>query len=89
MSASLPSSVLFACSQNSVRSPMAEAMAKRLYGQSSYIDAVGVRTGNKIVANFGDPAVANNHVRMKERCATLWRNQRYIFNHGSAVDHTV
>src|SRR5258708_25421171 len=39
----LPSSVLFACSQNSVRSPMAEAMAKRLYGQSSYIDSVGVR----------------------------------------------
>ena len=45
MSASLPSSVLFACSQNSVRSPMAEAMAKRLYGQSSFIDSVGVRTG--------------------------------------------
>ena len=43
MSAPLPSSVLFACSQNSVRSPMAEAMAKRLYGQSSYIDSVGVR----------------------------------------------
>jgi protein-tyrosine-phosphatase len=40
----LPSSVLFACTQNSVRSPMAEAMAKRLYGQSSYIDSVGVRT---------------------------------------------
>ena len=39
----LPGSVLFACSQNSVRSPMAEAMAKRLYGQSSYIDSVGVR----------------------------------------------
>ena len=39
----LPSSVLFACSQNSVRSPMAEALAKRLYGQSAYVDSVGVR----------------------------------------------
>ena len=39
----LPSSVLFACSENSVRSPMAEALAKRLYGQASYIDSVGVR----------------------------------------------
>jgi protein-tyrosine-phosphatase len=39
----LPASVLFACSENSVRSPMAEAMAKRLYGQSSYIDSVGIR----------------------------------------------
>jgi protein-tyrosine-phosphatase len=43
MSGSLPSSVLFACSQNSVRSPMAEAMAKRLYGHAAYIDSVGVR----------------------------------------------
>ncbi len=39
----LPSSLLFACSENSVRSPMAEALAKRLYGQRVYIDSVGVR----------------------------------------------
>lgn len=39
----LPSSLLFACSENSVRSPMAEALAKRLYGQMVYIDSVGVR----------------------------------------------
>jgi protein-tyrosine-phosphatase len=39
----LPSSVLFACSQNAVRSPMAEALAKRLYGHAAYIDSVGVR----------------------------------------------
>jgi protein-tyrosine-phosphatase len=43
MSGALPGSVLFACSQNSVRSPMAEAIAKRLYGHSAYIDSVGVR----------------------------------------------
>jgi protein-tyrosine-phosphatase len=39
----LPSSVLFACSHNAIRSPMAEAMAKRLYGHSTYLDSVGVR----------------------------------------------
>jgi protein-tyrosine-phosphatase len=39
----LPASVLFACSENSVRSPMAEALARRLYGQATYIDSVGVR----------------------------------------------
>jgi protein-tyrosine-phosphatase len=39
----LPSSLLFACSENSVRSPMAEALAKRLYGQAVYVDSVGVR----------------------------------------------
>ena len=39
----MPASLLFACSENSVRSPMAEALAKRLYGQASNIDSVGVR----------------------------------------------
>lgn len=39
----IPASVLFACSENSVRSPMAEALAKRLYGRGVYIDSVGVR----------------------------------------------
>ena len=39
----ITASLLFACSENSVRSPMAEALAKRLYGQASYIDSVGVR----------------------------------------------
>ncbi|MCF8532007.1 MAG: arsenate reductase ArsC [Reyranella sp.] len=43
VSIGLPTSLLFACSENSVRSPMAEAMAKRLYGQMLYIDSVGVR----------------------------------------------
>ena len=42
----IPSSLLFACSENSVRSPMAEALAKRLYGQASYIDSVGVRASD-------------------------------------------
>jgi len=42
----IPSSLLFACSENSVRSPMAEALAKRLYGHASYIDSVGVRASD-------------------------------------------
>ncbi len=39
----LPASVLFACSHNSIRSPMAEALAKRLYGNGAYLDSAGVR----------------------------------------------
>ena len=39
----IPASLLFACSENSVRSPIAAALAKRLYGRSSYIDSAGVR----------------------------------------------
>ena len=38
----LPSSVLFACTHNAIRSPMAEALAKRLYGHNAYLDSVGV-----------------------------------------------
>ncbi len=39
----LPGSVLFACSANSVRSPMAEAILKHLLGHRIYVDSAGVR----------------------------------------------
>ncbi|MEI8393558.1 MAG: arsenate reductase ArsC [Rhodospirillaceae bacterium] len=39
------SSVLFACTFNAVRSPMAEALLKRHLGKRVYIDSVGVRPG--------------------------------------------
>ena len=42
----LPSSVLFACSHNAIRSPMAEALAKRLYGNTAFLDSVGVYAGD-------------------------------------------
>jgi protein-tyrosine-phosphatase len=41
--ARLPSSVLFACTFNSIRSPMAEALMKYLHGRQIYVDSVGVR----------------------------------------------
>lgn len=43
--ADLPSSVLFACTMNSIRSPMAEAILKHLHGRKVYVDSVGVRAG--------------------------------------------
>jgi protein-tyrosine-phosphatase len=41
--ARLPSSVLFACTMNAIRSPMAEALMKHFHGQHIYVDSVGVR----------------------------------------------
>lgn len=40
-----PQSVLFACSRNAVRSPMAEAIARQLYGREIFIASAGVRPG--------------------------------------------
>lgn len=39
----LPGSVLFACTQNAVRSPMAEGILKHLFGHRIFVDSVGVR----------------------------------------------
>ncbi|MBT3305267.1 MAG: arsenate reductase ArsC [Rhodospirillaceae bacterium] len=41
----LPSAVMFACTMNSVRSPMAESILKHLHGQQIYVDSAGVRAG--------------------------------------------
>ena len=40
-----PQSVLFACSENAIRSPMAEALARQLLGRSVYLSSAGVRPG--------------------------------------------
>jgi protein-tyrosine-phosphatase len=40
----LPGSVLFACTWNAIRSPMAEGLMKQLHGRRVYVDSVGVRS---------------------------------------------
>lgn len=40
----LPSAILFSCTMNSVRSPMAESIMKFLHGHRVYIDSAGVRS---------------------------------------------
>ena len=44
----LPSSVLFCCDYNSVRSPMAEGIMKKLHGQRIYVQSAGVRHEQEI-----------------------------------------
>ena len=40
----LPGSVLFACTLNSIRSPIAAALFRQLHGGKVFVDSVGVRT---------------------------------------------
>jgi protein-tyrosine-phosphatase len=40
-----PQSVLFACTFNAIRSPMAEAIARHFFGRDIYFASAGVRTG--------------------------------------------
>jgi protein-tyrosine-phosphatase len=48
----LPGAVLFACTMNAVRSPMAAAILRHLGGRSVYVESAGVRAGEP------DPFVA-------------------------------
>ena len=44
----LPGSVLFACTMNQIRSPMAEAMLKYLHGHKIFVQSCGVRGDGEI-----------------------------------------
>ena len=41
----LPSSILFVCYLNSIRSPIAEGLMKRRYGQDVYVQSAGMASG--------------------------------------------
>ena len=45
MANDLPSAVLFACTQNVIRSPMAAAVMKHFYGHRIYVASCGVKPG--------------------------------------------
>ena len=43
-----PQSVLFCCDHNAVRSPMAEALMKKFYGQRAYVQSAGVKNDMEV-----------------------------------------
>lgn len=45
MAADLPGALLFACTQNVIRSPMAAAIARHFYGNRVFVASCGVRPG--------------------------------------------
>ena len=48
MPSTLPSSVLFCCDHNTIRSPMAEGLLKQQLGTKIFVQSVGVRGGSEI-----------------------------------------
>ncbi|MEM8981204.1 MAG: low molecular weight phosphatase family protein, partial [Pseudomonadota bacterium] len=48
MPEALPSSVLFCCDHNAVRSPMAEGLMKKLYGTDVYVQSAGVKSDMEV-----------------------------------------
>lgn len=48
MTRPFPQSVLFCCDHNAVRSPMAEGLMKRMYGQRAYVQSAGVHNDLEI-----------------------------------------
>ena len=53
-----PGAVLFACNFNQVRSPMAEALLKRLVGDRVYVDSCGLRQPALVHDDVADEDVA-------------------------------
>jgi protein-tyrosine-phosphatase len=49
-----PGAVLFACNYNRVRSPMAEALLKRLVGQEIFVDSCGLKHPSQRAAIEGE-----------------------------------
>jgi protein-tyrosine-phosphatase len=67
----LPGAVLFMCGQNSIRSPMAEAIARHYLPSSVYVASAGVKRGER------DPFV---DVVLDEIGLTLGRHQPHVLD---------
>jgi len=76
----LPDAVLFCCTYNQVRSPMAESLLKHIIGTSIFVDSCGLRRG------VHDPDVDDMEVDplaaevMKELGVDLTRHRCKIFD---------
>ncbi len=68
----LPGAVLFACTMNSVRSPMAAALMRHLYGKFSYVESAGARAGEldpmavEVMEEIGIPIAGHKPRRFED-----------------------
>lgn len=64
-----PSSILFLCGQNAIRSPMAETIARARLPKDIYIRSAGVRAGER--DPFVDAVLAERELSLGDREPTL------------------
>lgn len=64
MAGSSPRSILFMCRMNSVRSPMAEAIARHRLPSSIFVASAGVRAGER--DPFVDAVLAEDGMKLEE-----------------------
>lgn len=69
-SPSLPRSILFVCGANSIRSPIAEAIARSTLPPSTYIASVGVKDGER--DPFVDVILAEKGLSLGDRKPQKW-----------------
>lgn len=65
-------SVLFACTTNTIRSPMAEALLRRVCGRHIYVASVGVRPGG--VDPFAVAVMAELGLDLSRHCSRTFDN---------------
>lgn len=71
-SSAVPRSVLFLCGHNSIRSPIAESLARSLLPSSTFIASAGVRAGERdpfvdaVLEEAGLPARAQQSVALED-----------------------
>ncbi|MCC5958369.1 MAG: low molecular weight phosphatase family protein [Rhodobacteraceae bacterium] len=69
MAGCFPSSILFCCDHNSVRSPIAEGLMKKMYGQRAYVQSAGVKSDRDIdgfsIAVSAEDGVELDHHRAR------------------------
>ena len=70
--ADLPTAVLFACTMNSIRSPMAEGILKHLHGRQIYVDSVGVHAQE--VSGFAVEVMAEIGIDISRHRAKSFRD---------------
>ncbi|MCK0198637.1 low molecular weight phosphatase family protein [Ancylobacter sp. 6x-1] len=77
-----PQSVLFMCGQNCVRSPMAAALARHLFGRSLYVGSAGVMKGevDPFVAATLDEIGLDNRRHRPQTLEELEENEGLAFD---------